>query len=289
MPLFSFHVTDLSGRSFLITRTIDDFDSLHARLASYGQHESLKLPKLPGKKKINANTHAHLQKRVRRYAEYLEALLTLGWSKNSAIVAAFVTDEGIHTDNHSVADIEEGSHEHALHGTCSGSAVGGWEDLGEAEKLREEVERLRKRVAELQRGHRAWSNTLQHLLVVTLFHPRREEDHRVRLEKLLKRAVEENPSGKVSEVECSSVRTPKTSDGIPHFSLRQASPPFHLISACFRPPFVACEVMASRPRNHCPNRPTAKGARGGCDWTRASTAATCDCVAGSSGWFLSVT
>lgn len=33
------------------------------------------LPKLPGKKILNANTHAHLRKRVGRLAEYLQSIL----------------------------------------------------------------------------------------------------------------------------------------------------------------------------------------------------------------------
>jgi len=226
VPLFGFHVTDVSGRSFAICRTIEDFDELHARLGSHGRHEDTQLPKLPGKKMINANTHAHLRKRVRRYAEYLNSVLTLRWAKDTPIVAAFLTDES-KQKGILAADCIEGD-SHLLHaGLVTETGCGGveWEYEGEAARQREEIERLRKRVEELEGGHRAWSNTLQHLLVVTLFHPRREEDHRVRLEKLLKRAVAENASGKVSDVECTSVRTPKTSHGIPHFSLQTADGP----------------------------------------------------------------
>ena len=49
-----------------------------------------------------------------------------------------------------------------------------------------------------------------------------EEDDvcRIRLDTVLKKAVAESRDGKVTGVECTSVRTPTSADGIPHLSLR---------------------------------------------------------------------
>jgi len=77
------------------------------------------------------------------------------------MVAAFMTDESKHMGIH----LDVGNDE-------TGGGVD--QNDGQIAKLRQEVEALRRKVGELERGHMAWSNTLQHLLVVTLFHPRRE-------------------------------------------------------------------------------------------------------------------
>ena len=78
-PLFSFMVTPqlpAAVGTHCIARSSADFERLHALMLqdSTGGADA-DLPKLPGRKRFNANGHAHLLKRVGRYAEYLRMLL----------------------------------------------------------------------------------------------------------------------------------------------------------------------------------------------------------------------
>ena len=77
VPLFCFMVvqTDSCGEEsgrHCITKSREDFEALHASLAQACSAQAL--PKLPGRKLLNANSHAHLRKRLGRYQAYLSDL-----------------------------------------------------------------------------------------------------------------------------------------------------------------------------------------------------------------------
>jgi hypothetical protein len=159
--------------------------------------QASELPKLPGKKMLNSNTTAHLSKRVGRYGDYLSAVLALKWAAQLPTVASFLTDEGLRTAGVSGAaqsapasasksgsDGGQSSSRRAEGGNgAEGGGVCGWVDVEqeigvEQAALMAEVAALRRRVEKLDKMHASWSRTLQQLLFVTLFHPRRKEEHR---------------------------------------------------------------------------------------------------------------
>lgn len=79
VPLFSFRITPpAAAGAHCIARSSADFERLHALMlkdAAAGAVGAAELPKLPGRKRFNANEHVHLLKRVHRYAEYLRLLV----------------------------------------------------------------------------------------------------------------------------------------------------------------------------------------------------------------------
>ena len=77
VPLFCFMVvqTNSCGEELgrhCITKSREDFEALHECLQGHFRKDAASsMPKLPGRKLLNANSHAHLQKRLGRYQEYL--------------------------------------------------------------------------------------------------------------------------------------------------------------------------------------------------------------------------
>ncbi len=101
VPLFCFMVaqTDACGdeRSYhCITKSRDDFASMHELLEEEIRRDGCSdstapaLPKLPGRKLVNANAHAHLQKRLGRYQEYLGDLARHPVAKRTEALHAFL-------------------------------------------------------------------------------------------------------------------------------------------------------------------------------------------------------
>ena len=152
---------------------------------------------------LNSNTTAHLSKRVGRYGDYLSAVLALEWAAQLPTLASFLTDEGPRTAggvsaaakslpessasasaSKSGSDGGQPSSRRAEGGSgAGGGGVSGWveveQEIGvEQAALMAEVAALRRRVEKLDKMHASWSRTLQQLLFVTLFHPRRKEEHR---------------------------------------------------------------------------------------------------------------
>ena len=98
VPLFCFMVTqtDACGkeqRHHCITKSREDFQSMHELLQDEIRRDGCSapaLPKLPGRKLLNANAHAHLQKRLGRYQEYLGDLVRHPAAKRADALYAFL-------------------------------------------------------------------------------------------------------------------------------------------------------------------------------------------------------
>ena len=101
VPLFCFMVTQTGAcgdeRSHhCITKSRDDFASMHELLEEEIRRDGCSdssahaLPKLPGRKLLNANAHAHLQKRLGRYQEYLSDLARHPVAKRTEALQAFL-------------------------------------------------------------------------------------------------------------------------------------------------------------------------------------------------------
>lgn len=152
--------------------------------------QASELPKLPGKKLLNSNTTAHLSKRVGRYGDYLNAVLAVKWAAHLPTVASFLTDEGpMAAGSRALQQALDKRGSHGGESSTMGGGVngvgggGGWVDVDQEigvdqAVLMAEVAALRRRVEKLDKMHASWSRTLQQLLFVTLFHPRRTEEHR---------------------------------------------------------------------------------------------------------------
>jgi hypothetical protein len=110
VPLFSFLVLEANNSGeehskHIITKSREDFEALHELLQSHVRQggsgtaaaatpppaaKSLPLPKLPGRKLLNANSHTHLQKRLGRYQEYLGDLVRNPATASSSALHTFL-------------------------------------------------------------------------------------------------------------------------------------------------------------------------------------------------------
>ena len=112
VPLFSFLVLEANNSGeeqskHIITKSREDFEALHELLQSHVRQggsgtaaaatpplaaaaKALPLPKLPGRKLLNANSHTHLQKRLGRYQEYLGDLVRNPATASSSALHTFL-------------------------------------------------------------------------------------------------------------------------------------------------------------------------------------------------------
>jgi hypothetical protein len=207
-PLFRFsRWHEESDDETMLTASRKDLESLAQGVALEVGVSASVLPRLPGRKLVNANSSQHLEKRLRRYATFLQELADHAAAGRSAALAAFWG---------SGERLEPGQHGSAQPRTSLARELGRHGD----EVLEAEVQRLEEKVARLEAQQRGWSSALGQVLLATVFSEERAEGHRLRLQRALDRALAETDErDRITQVKCTAVRLPRTAEGAPRLAL----------------------------------------------------------------------
>lgn len=89
-PLFRFSCWhEESDDETMLTASRKDLETLAQGVAREVGASASVLPRLPGRKLVNANSSQHLEKRLRRYATFLQELADHATAGRSAALAAF--------------------------------------------------------------------------------------------------------------------------------------------------------------------------------------------------------
>jgi hypothetical protein len=209
-----------------IARSSVDFERLHEHLQAEGG-VGAGLPKLPGRKRLNANAHSHLQKRVRRYAEYLSLLVQISAASGAAALESFfAAGEPWQTPAHYItASAEALPLTHKMPGMFQASEKMLQEPRAVSEKVGddEEVRRLRALLTQRQQSEKSMMQLLQRVMLETFLDASHTEKYRALLEQFLLQkskplAVENGICGMMLRVP--KIKLPTSSGSTPELTLK---------------------------------------------------------------------
>jgi hypothetical protein len=212
-----------------IAKSSADFERLHEHMqAQVGAGANL--PKLPGRKRLNANAHSHLQKRVRRYAEYLSLLVQIPAASGAAALESFFAAGELWHPWHIPAHyIITGAEAHPLTRKTPDMLQASGKMLQEpratSDKVSddEEVSRLRELLTQQQRSQKSMMQQLLRVMLETFLDASHTEKYRALLEQFLLQkskplAVENGIWGMMLRVP--KVTLPTSSESTPELTLK---------------------------------------------------------------------